>query len=444
MPNSLVDIISEKAEALVGAPDDFDSLIDLIGDARFVLIGEASHGTHEFYRIRAQISKLLIAQRGFNAVAVEADWPDAYRVNRFVRNAGSDIDSVEALDGFQRFPQWMWRNADVLDFVGWLREHNDQQAFEDRKCGFYGLDLYSLHASIEAVLGYLSKVDPEAAKRARHHYSCFEQFGKKIETYGYATGFGMTPSCESAVIRELVALRRKEMHYLQRDGQVAADAYFCAEQNALVVRNAEEYYRNMFRREVSSWNLRDTHMMESLLRLAIHLSNQRPPAKIIVWAHNSHLGDARATQMSERGELNLGQLVREHFGKEAVSIGFTTYDGTVTAASDWDGPAERKNVRPAHRESYEALFHDVDVPNFFLNLRDDVDLASRLRSERLERAIGVIYRPETELISHYFHARLSDQFDAILHYDHTRAVEPLERSAEWQTGEVEETFPSGL
>ena len=434
MPNSLVDTVSEKAEAVVGAPDDFDSLIDLIGDARFVLIGEASHGTHEFYRIRAQISKLLIAQRGFNAVAVEADWPDAYRVNRFVRNAGSDIDSVEALDGFQRFPQWMWRNADVLDFVGWLREHNDQQAFEDRKCGFYGLDLYSLHASIEAVLGYLSKVDPEAAKRARHHYSCFEQFGKKIETYGYATGFGMTPSCESAVIRELVALRRKEMQYLQRDGQVAADAYFCAEQNALVVRNAEEYYRNMFRREVSSWNLRDTHMMESLLRLAIHLSNQRPPAKIIVWAHNSHLGDARATQMGERGELNLGQLVREHFGKEAVSIGFTTYNGTVTAASDWDGPAERKNVRPAHPESYEALFHDVDVPNFFLNLRDDVDFASRLRSERLERAIGVIYRPETELMSHYFHARLSGSIrrdPALRSHPRGRTTRAFCRMANW-------------
>jgi erythromycin esterase-like protein len=211
-----------------------------------------------------------------------------------------------------------------------------------------------------------------------------------------------------------------------------------------VVQNAEEYYRNMFRREVSSWNLRDTHMMESLVRLAIHLSNQRPPAKIIVWAHNSHLGDARATQMGERGELNLGQLVREHFGKEAVSIGFTTYDGTVTAASDWDTPAERKNVRPAHRESYEALFHEVDVRNFFLGLRDDVDVASALRNERLERAIGVIYRPETELMSHYFHARLPDQFDAILHYDHTRAVEPLERTAEWEAGEVEETFPSGL
>jgi erythromycin esterase-like protein len=444
MANSLVRLVSEKAEALAGSPNDFDSAVDLIGDARFVLLGEASHGTHEFYRIRAQISKVLIAQRGFTAVATEADWPDAYRVNRFVRGVGNDSDSVEALGGFQRFPQWMWRNADVLDFVGWLREHNDQQVFEDRKCGFYGLDLYSLHASIEAVLAYLDNLDPEAAKRARHYYSCFEHFGKDITTYGYAAGFRMTPSCEDAVVKNLVDLRHKAMSYLQRDGQVAADAYFCAEQNALVVRNAEEYYRNMFRREVSSWNLRDTHMMETLLRLAIHLSNKRPPAKIIVWAHNSHLGDARATQMGQRGELNLGQLVREHFGKDAVSIGFTTYDGTVTAASDWDGPAERKNVRPAHPDSYEALFHEVDVPNFFLNLGKDRDLAGPLRSERLERAIGVIYRPDTELISHYFNARLPDQFDAILHYDHTRAVEPLERTADWEMGEVEETFPSGL
>ena len=443
MPNSLVDVVSDKAEPLVGSPNDFDSLIDLIGDARFVLIGEASHGTHEFYRIRAQISKILIAQRGFNAVAVEADWPDAYRVNRFVRGAGNDLDSVEALSGFQRFPQWMWRNADVLDFVGWLREHNDEQAFEDRTCGFYGLDLYSLHASIEAVLAYLDKVDPEAAKQARHHYSCFEHFGKDITTYGYAAEFRMTPSCEEAVVKNLVDLRRKAMDYLQRDGQVAADAYFCAEQNALVVKNAEEYYRNMFRREVSSWNLRDTHMMESLLRLANHLSKKESSAKVIVWAHNSHLGDARATQMGDRGEINIGQLARERFGNEVVSIGFTTYDGTVTAASDWDAPAERKSVRPAHAESYEALFHDVDIPNFFLNLRDDA-LASHLRNERLERAIGVIYRPETELISHYFHARLPDQFDAVLHYDHTRAVEPLERTAEWEMGEVEETFPSGL
>ncbi len=441
--SALSDRVSEAAEPLAGSPDDYDSLLDLVGDARFVLIGEASHGTHEFYRERAQITKRLIFQRGFNAVAVEADWPDAYRINRFVHGVSEDVDSVEALSGFKRFPQWMWRNADVLDFVGWLRGHNDEQVFEDRKCGFYGLDLYSLHASIEAVLDYLRKVDPEAAKRAREHYSCLEHFGKEIQTYGYAAGFGLTPTCEDAVVQELVALRRKAMEYLQRDGQVAADAYFCAEQNARVVQNAEEYYRSMFRREISSWNLRDTHMMESLISLADHLGKQEAPAKIVVWAHNSHLGDARATQMSERGEFNLGQLVRQRFRKEAVLIGFTTYEGTVTAASDWDAPAERKNVRPGHRESYEALFHDVDLPRFFLDLRRN-DISTALRTERLERAIGVIYRPETEMISHYFNARLSDQFDAVLHFDHTRAVEPLERTAEWELGEVEETFPSGL
>jgi erythromycin esterase-like protein len=441
--SALSDRVSEAAEPLAGSPDDYDSLLDLVGDARFVLIGEASHGTHEFYRERAQITKRLIFQRGFNAVAVEADWPDAYRINRFVHGVSEDVDSVEALSGFKRFPQWMWRNADVLDFVGWLRGHNDEQVFEDRKCGFYGLDLYSLHASIEAVLDYLRKVDPEAAKRARDHYSCFEHFGKEIQTYGYAAGLGLTPTCEDAVVKELVELRRKAMDYLQRDGQVAADAYFCAEQNARVVQNAEEYYRNMFRREISSWNLRDTHMMESLASLADHLGKQGTPAKIVVWAHNSHLGDARATQMSERGEFNLGQLVRQRFRKEAVLIGFTTYEGTVTAASDWDAPAERKNVRPGHHESYEALFHDVDLPRFFLDLRRS-GISSALRTERLERAIGVIYRPETEMISHYFNARLSDQFDAVLHFDHTRAVEPLERTTEWEMGEVEETFPSGL
>lgn len=443
--SALSDRISIAADTLTGSPDDYDSLIQMVGDARFVLLGEASHGTHEFYRERALITKRLIYQKGFNAVAAEADWPDAYRINRYVRGEGSDVDSVDSLAGFRRFPQWMWRNADVLDFVGWLREHNDEQPFPGRKAGFYGLDLYSLHASIEAVLAYLDKVDPEGAKRARHHYSCFEHFGKEVQTYGYAAGLGLARTCEDAVVQELIALRRREMEYLQRDGQVAADAYFCAQQNALVVRNAEEYYRNMFRREVSSWNLRDSHMLEVLVSLGEHLGKEQgAPAKIVVWAHNSHLGDARATEMGERGELNLGQLVRERFGKEAVSIGFTTYTGTVTAASNWDEAAERKQVRPGHRASYEALFHEADTPRFFLNLRDNSQLAAELRNEHLERAIGVIYRPETELQSHYFHARLPDQFDGIIHFDHTRAVEPLERSTEWELGEVEETFPSGL
>ena len=443
--STLPNLIREAAEPLSGSPIDYDSLLELVGDARFVLLGEASHGTHEFYRERAQISKRLIVERGFSAVAVEADWPDAYRVNTFVRGAGEDTDSVDALSGFKRFPQWMWRNADVLDFIGWLREHNDEQPSDAMKCGFYGLDLYSLHASIEAVLAYLKKVDPEAASRARHHYSCFDHFGRSIEAYGWVAGSGMAPTCEEEVVTELTALRQKAMAYLQRDGQVAADAYFCAEQNALIVRDAEQYYRTMFRREHSSWNQRDTHMMESLVALADHLRKQRAPAKVIVWAHNSHLGDARATQMSERGELNLGQLVRERFGNQCVNIGFTTYAGTVTAASEWDGPAERKTVRPGLPGSYEKLFHEVQHPRFWLEFRKHPEVAAQLRAEEaLERAIGVIYRPETERLSHYFHARLPDQFDAVLRFDHTRAVEPLERSGEWQSGEVEETFPSGI
>ncbi|MDD5201403.1 MAG: erythromycin esterase family protein, partial [Terrimicrobiaceae bacterium] len=340
--------------------------------------------------------------------------------------------------------QWMWRNADVLDFVGWLREHNDGQRSDDRKCGFYGLDLYSLHASIEAVLGYLSHVDPAAATRARRHYGCFDHFGRNTETYGWAAGSGLAKTCEEEVVAELVSLRRKAMQYLQRDGQVAEDAYFCAEQNALVVRDAEQYYRTMFRREHSSWNQRDTHMMQSLVALADHLDRQRPPAKILVWAHNSHLGDARATQMSERGELNLGQLVRERFGDEVVSIGFTTHTGTVTAASGWEAPAERKKVRPSLPGSYERLFHEVRHPRFWLDFKKHPKVAEKLRTGALERAIGVIYLPHSERVSHYFTARLPEQFDAVVHIDHTRAVEPLERSAEWEIGEPEETFPTGI
>lgn len=440
-------LIRENLHALTGASSDYDSLIHQIGDARFVLIGEASHGTHEFYRERAQITKRLIQEKGFSAVAVEADWPDAYRINRFVRNATSDAEATDSLAGFKRFPTWMWRNADVLDFIGWLRAHNDSVPNTTNKVGFYGLDLYSLHASIEAVLGYLVKVDPEAAKRARYRYSCFDHFGENIQAYGYAASFNLTESCEKEVVSQLVELRRRAADYASRDGRVAADDFFFAEQNARLVKNAEEYYRSMFRQSIPSWNLRDRHMAETLESLVAHLENQGQPAKVVVWEHNSHLGDARATEMGERGELNVGQLVRERHGGSVVLIGLTTYTGTVTAASDWDAPAERKRVRPALRDSYEALFHEVGIPRFQISLRQSSALVSALNEPRLERAIGVIYRPETERQSHYFYARLADQFDAVLHFDRTRAVEPLERTPEWKVGEVgepAETYPSGL
>jgi erythromycin esterase-like protein len=440
----LNDLIREAAHPLIGDREDYDPLLAMIGESRLVLLGEASHGTHEFYRERAQITKRLITEKGFTAVAVEADWPDAYRVNRYVRGEGADVDSVDALGGFKRFPAWMWRNADVLDFVGWLRTHNDDLPTNKPKVGFYGLDLYSLHSSMEAVLQYLDKIDPEGAARARYRYACFEHFGEDPQAYGYAAGFGFTRSCEEEVITQLIELQRRAAEYASRDGRVAADDFFYAEQNARLVKNAEEYYRTMFRERVSSWNLRDRHMAETLHSLISHLERRDGHAKIVLWAHNSHLGDARATDMGTAGELNVGQLARERHGRDAVLIGFSTYHGTVTAASQWGGPAERKQVRPALPGSFEAAFHDANTPRFLLTLRQGGSVAAGLREPRLERAIGVIYLPETERVSHYFHARLSDQFDAVLHFDETRAVEPLERNAQWDTGEVPETFPSGM
>jgi erythromycin esterase-like protein len=432
------------AHPLTGAPADYDPLLTLVGNARFVLLGEASHGTHEFYCARAQITQRLIQEKGFTAVAVEADWPDAYRVNRYVRGVSNETESVEALANFRRFPTWMWRNADVLDFVDWLRAHNDARVSGATPVGFYGLDLYSLNASITAVLGYLDKVDPEAAQRARYRYGCLEHFGEDTQAYGYAASIGLHKSCEDEVVSQLLELQRRAAEYAGRDGRVAPDEFFFAEQNARLVKNAEEYYRAMFRGRVSSWNLRDCHMAETLAALATYLQGQGQPAKIVVWAHNSHLGDARATEMGQAGELNVGQLVRERYGQDAVLIGFSTYSGTVTAATEWDGPAERKRVRPALPDSYEALFHELDLRRFLVILRDGDTAIARLCGPRLERAIGVIYRPETERLSHYFCARLPEQFDAVLHCDETRAVEPLERTAAWERGEVPETFPTGL
>jgi erythromycin esterase-like protein len=385
----------------------------------------------------------LIAERGFSAVAVEADFPDAYRVNRYVRGMGKDQTADEALSDFQRFPLWMWRNSDVLDFVGWLKDFNGDKP-HNRQAGFYGLDLYSLHASMRSVLDYLDKVDPEAAKSARHRYSCFEDFGEDAQSYGYAASFDARMSCEDEAIKQLLELQRRAAEYANRDGFVARDEYFFAEQNARLVKNAEEYYRQMFRGRVSSWNLRDSHMAETLTALAAHLEAENQQSKIVVWAHNSHLGDARATYMGERGEWNVGQLVRQQYENDAVLIGFTTYTGTVAAADNWDEPAQIKRVRPALKNSYELLFHETEIPDFFLNLRDDDETRELLRASRLERAIGVIYRPETERASHYFDASLPGQFDGVIHFDETRAVEPLDEDSSVKHDDLPETFPEGI
>ncbi len=435
--------IQQMARPITGSWEDYDPIMDLVGNARFVLIGEASHGTHDFYNHRARISRRLIEEKGFNAIAVEADWPDAYRLNRYVRGMGDDETALDALADFKRFPTWMWRNTVMLDFIGWLREHNDRVA-GPQKAGLYGLDLYSMYASIEAVLRYLESVDPEAAKRARYRYSCFESFRENPQEYGYVASFDLGQKCEDEAVQQLVDMQRRAAELIRSDGRRAEDEVFFAEQNARVVANAEEYYRSMFRGHIESWNLRDQHMAGTLDALQWHLSRQGSPSKIIVWEHNSHLGDARATEMGQGGELNVGQLVRQKYSDQSRLLGFTTYTGTVTAADDWDEPAKRKRVRRGLPESYEGLFHDLNVKDFFLNLRDGSLTDHELERPRLERAIGVIYRPETERLSHYFFARISDQFDGVIHLDETRALEPLERTPQWETGEPPETFPSGF
>jgi len=401
-----------------------DDLVGLLGDARFVLLGEASHGTHEFYAIRAEVTRRLVAERGFRGVAVEADWPAAARVNRYVQRAGEDRDADQALGDFVRFPRWMWRNEVIVELVEWLREHGG--------AGFYGLDLYSLRESMSAVVDYLDQVDAEAASRARDRYACFNHLDERA--YGQATATGDKEPCEDAAVDQLGELRERAGDLAARDGRLPRDAHFFAEQNAKLAADAERYYRMMFRGRGSLWNLRDTHMADTLDALHDHLGG----AGIVVWAHNSHLGDARATSMGRRrGELNLGQLARERHGDDVRIAGFTTHTGTVTAARDWDAPAERRNVRPSLEGSLERLLHDAGIERGVLDPRDPA-----LAGELLQRMIGVIYRPETERGSHYVEARASEQFDVLVHVDQTTALRPLEA---WSSvEEPADTYPSGL
>ncbi|MBK5287094.1 MAG: erythromycin esterase family protein, partial [Acidimicrobiia bacterium] len=339
---------------------------------------------------------------------------------------------------------WMWRNQDVFEFVSWLRTHNAVHDHDQDKVRFYGLDLYSLAASMEAVITYLEGVDPAEAQRARERYGCFDRLGGgEGQAYGYALAHHGAIPCENEVVAELIALRARAADYLRRDGMDAFDEHFFAEQNAVLVRDAEEYYQQMYRAEVSSWNLRDRHMANTADALLEHLHHHTAHPKIVIWEHNSHVGDARATGMGARGELNVGQLARQRYGTRAALIGFTTYDGTVTAARDWGAATERRQVRPARADSYEGLLHEVGVDRFWIDTNHH-DVRVALEMPRLERAIGVIYRPETERQSHYFPSRLADQFDAVIHLDRTRALEPLDPTPLWSAGEPPETYPTGL
>jgi protein-L-isoaspartate(D-aspartate) O-methyltransferase len=435
LPATLPEMIADAAEPL---PDfdspDFGRLFDRWGDRRVVLLGEASHGTSEFYRARAAITKRLIEQHGFTIVAVEADWPDAAVIDRYVRHRpGGRAEEPP----FQRFPSWMWRNTDVAAFLDWLHDRNGSQPPE-RRAGFYGLDMYNMGGSIAAVLDYLDRVDPEAAAAARERYGCLTPWQRDPATYGRAALSGGFRKCEAAVIEQCRALLEKRMDYAGEDG----DRFLDAAQNARLIASAERYYRIMYYGGADSWNLRDTHMFETLANL---LEAKGPDTKAVVWAHNSHIGDARQTDMGiTRDELNIGQLCRERFGAEAALIGFGTHGGTVAAATDWNGAMEVKRVRPSRSDSYERLCHDAGVRRFLLDLQAERNGAVRraLLTPRLERFIGVIYRPETELWSHYSEATLPGQFDAWVWFDETSAVTPL--GPEHARTDVPDTYPFGV
>jgi protein-L-isoaspartate(D-aspartate) O-methyltransferase len=396
---------------------DLNPLMDRIGSARIVLLGEATHGTSEFYRMRERITRDLITKKGFRFIAIEADWPDAARVDHYVRHFQYPPSEWTA---FARFPTWMWRNTEVHDFVSWLRKYNGTVERSER-VAFHGLDLYSLYDSIRSVLNYLDELDPNSARVARERYGCLTPWQRDPATYGHAALTGSYPKCESHVVRALTDLLAKRQAYAEHDGERFLDA----EQNARLVANAERYYRIMYYGSRASWNLRDSHMFATLKNL---LAFHGPDSKAVVWAHNSHVGNAEATEMAARGEHNLGQLCRKAFGAQAYLVGFGTHSGTVAAASKWDGPMEIKTVRPALPRSYEQMCHATGLARFMLSLRsrDDLYGPSGLGKERLERAIGVIYRPETERASHYFRANLPQQFDEYIWFDNTRAVTPLE------------------
>ncbi|MFM8623335.1 MAG: erythromycin esterase family protein [Betaproteobacteria bacterium] len=428
--------IKQHLQPLFGHPSDYDRLLAAVGQARLILMGEASHGTREFYRERAEITQRLILEKRIDAVAVEADWPDAYRLHRYVTGRSTDVHAAHALEGFERFPAWMWRNTEVVRFADWLRNHNLSTGSQ---VGFFGLDLYSLFRSMAQVLVYLDRVDPQSAQRARARYACFDHVRDDGQAYGYGASLGLTRSCEAEVLEQLCEVNR-----LRADTEPQLSELFDAQQNARLVRNAEAYYRSMFGGRVASWNLRDSHMLETVQALQAHLGRMGRPVRLAIWAHNSHLGDASATEMGARGEWNLGQLLKQQHGQDVFSLGLSTYAGTVTAASDWDEPAQRKRVRPGLAGSWEDLFHQADTDRFILMLRGNSSLAQLTRAQRLQRAIGVIYRPETERHSHYFMTCLPAQFDAVLHIDQTHAVEPLDKGPVWVSGEVPETFPSGV
>ncbi|PTQ72029.1 erythromycin esterase family protein [Celeribacter persicus] len=431
------DIVAAIRRAMHALPapetPEFAEVFDQYAAAKIVLLGEASHGTSEFYRARAAITQRLIEKHGFTLVAIEGDWPDAAIIDRHIRDLPPRPSHKPP---FSRFPVWMWRNREVEDFIAFLRRHNTDLPVGEQ-VRFRGLDLYSMTSSMAAVLDYLERVDPQAAKEARTRYECIDPWSHQLATYGRASLSRGYALCEEPVLQNLLGLLEEELSYSARDG----DDFFDAVQNARLIANAERYYRVMYYGSHKTWNLRDRHMFETLVRT---LDQMGPDTKAVVWAHNSHIGDARFTDMGRaRNELNIGQLCRETYGKDAALIGFGTHAGTVAAASEWDAPMEVKTVRPSRSDSFEALCHEVGEPRFLLDFGERVSPALRraLSEPYLERYIGVIYRPETERWSHYSHATLPDQYDAFVWFDQTKAITPI--PVEMSEG-ADETYPFGL
>lgn len=412
--------VAAAAIPLTDDPSAYDPLLELIGDARIVMLGEETHGTEEFYEIRAEITRRLVEERGFDAVAVEANWPQALEVNRFVRGLGRAFDASQALAAFDDFPRWMWANEVVAEFVSWLRDHNGSRRAEDA-VGFYGIDLQTLSLAIEVVVDFLTEADVDLADAALVRYGCLAPYREEPVAYAEALLADVRASCAEEVAEQVDGL---EAYARTLGPEGDRESLFSALQSARMLASAEAYFRAMAMRDVSTWNLRDEYMLEVITELLAHLDRPGDPARIVVWAHNSHVGDAGATERAEIGESNLGQLARRRWGDDVLLVGFTTYTGTVMAAARWDGEPQVMAVRRARPDSYANLFHRTGLEAFLLPLRDR-RIGEWLAEPRLERAIGVVYRPQTERQSHYFGARLGEQFDAVIHIDETRALQPL-------------------
>ncbi|HYF97794.1 MAG TPA: erythromycin esterase family protein [Coxiellaceae bacterium] len=443
--NKLIQLLNKEILPFsMDEPNTFDSLIKLVGDSRIVLMGEASHGTEEFYNARIELTKRLILENEFNAIAIEADWTSAIPICHYLKGISED-SAEDSLSEFKRFPEWMWRNTTIPPFLQWLRNHNDGYSSDQAKIGLYGLDLYCLNNSMQAVIDYLKHYDEAAANIAMQRYACFDHHVADPQQYVYLVENKLKTPCVKEVSNQFLDMQHLAFTRLTKNLSDKTDALFYALQNARLVKNAEHYYRALFESNQLSWNIRDQHMAETVQNLIAYLEDKlNKPAKIIVWAHNSHVGDARATEMSAKGELNLGQIVREQFNLSSCLIGFSTYSGKVTAADNWGSEGQCKTIQPALRGSYEFLLHNLHMKNFSLNLRKDVRVNELLLAPQLQRTIGVIYRPDSERMSHYYFSRLPYQFDALVHFDRSTAIKPINLTNDYHSDEALDTYPSGI